>query len=128
MTKTKASELRSQSVLTTKTLHDMDRNLDLMKVDKAHRNDHSFQQLEKEKQKLNKVFQLPPIERMAEIDRSLAKNQSIPTLSGKNSSLHQKSFDSRIEIKSKLMGKAEKQELLSNYYSEKKKYMSTAAK
>lgn len=128
MTKTKASELRSQSVLTTKTLHDMDRNLDLMKVDKAHRNDHSFQQLEKEKQKLNKVFQLPPIERMAKIDRSLAKNQSIPTLSGKNSSLHQKSFDSRIEIKSKLMGKAEKQELLSNYYSEKKKYMSTAAK
>lgn len=128
MTKTKASELRSQSVLTTKTLHDMDRNLDLMKVDKAHRNDHSFQQLEKEKQKLNKVFQLPPIERMDKIDRSLAKNQSIPTLSGKNSSLHQKSFDSRIEIKSKLMGKAEKQELLSNYYSEKKKYMSTAAK
>ena len=60
----KTSELRSQSVLTTKTLHDLDRNLDEMKMQKAFKNDQSFSQLEKEKQKLHKVFQLPPIKRM----------------------------------------------------------------
>ena len=97
-----------------------------MKVNKAFKNDKSFQQLETEQQRLNKVFQLPPIERMAKIDKSLSKNQSIPLISGKSVSAHQKSFDSHIEIKSKLMKKADKDELLSNYYSDKKKYMSTA--
>ena len=71
VSKTKASELRSQSVLTTKTLNDIDRNLDQMKINKAYKNDKSFQQLETEQQRLNKVFQLPPIERMAKIDKSL---------------------------------------------------------
>ena len=96
-----------------------------MKVNKAYNNDRSFQQLETEQQRLNKVFQLPPIERMAKIDKNLVKNQSIPVFSGKSPSIHQKSFDSHIEIKSKLM-KKDKDELLSNYYSDKKKYMSTA--
>ena len=36
---TKASELRSQSVLTNKTLNDMDRNLENIKIQKAFRND-----------------------------------------------------------------------------------------
>ena len=128
VSKTKASELRSQSVLTTKTLNDIDRNLDQMKVNKAYRNDKSFQQLESEQQKLNKVFMLPPIERMAKIEKGLAKNQSIPTISGKSPSVQQKSFDTGLQIKSKLLNKAEKEELLSNYYSDKKKYMTSAQK
>ena len=96
-----------------------------MKINKAHRNDQSFSQLEKEKQKLNKVYHLPPIERMAKLDKSLAKNQSIPLLSGKSPSMHQKSFDSNVNLSKKLLNKAEKEELLSNYYSDKKKYMAT---
>lgn len=61
----KASELRSQSVLAAKTLHDLDRSLDQKRIEKAHRNDQSFSQIEKEKQKLDRVFALPPIERMS---------------------------------------------------------------
>ena len=97
-----------------------------MKVNKAYRNDKSFQQLESEQQRLNKVFMLPPIERMAKIEKGLAKNQSIPTISGKSPSIQQKSFDTGLQIKSKLLNKAEKEELLSNYYSDKKKYMTSA--
>jgi hypothetical protein len=59
---------------------------------------------------------------MAKIEKGLAKNQSIPVLSGKSPSVHQKSFD--ISLNPKLMGKAEREELLSNYYSDKKKYTS----
>ena len=62
---------------------------------------------------------------MAKLDKSLGKNQSIPVLSGKSHSLHQKSFDSHINLNVKLMNKAEKEELLSNYYSDKKKYTAT---
>ena len=39
---TKASELRSQSVLTKKALDDIDQNLEEMKLNKAFRNDASF--------------------------------------------------------------------------------------
>jgi hypothetical protein len=46
---TKASELRSQSVLTTKTLNDIDRNLNVMKMNKANKNEASFLEIEKEK-------------------------------------------------------------------------------
>lgn len=46
---TKASELRSQSVLTTKTLNDINRSLDQKRINKANRNDQSFSQIEKEK-------------------------------------------------------------------------------
>lgn len=53
---TKASELRSQSVMTNKKLTDIDRNLDAMKMNKAFKNDASFSMIEREKQKLNKVF------------------------------------------------------------------------
>jgi len=61
---TKASELRSQSVMTNKALQEMDKNLDMMKMLKSSKNDASFSAIEKEKQKLAKVFQLPPIQRM----------------------------------------------------------------
>lgn len=53
---TKASELRSQSVLATKQLTDIERNLDVMKMNKANKNDASFLEIEQEKQKLAKVF------------------------------------------------------------------------
>lgn len=46
---TKTSELRSQSVLTTKTLNDIDRNLNVMKMNKANKNEASFLEIEKEK-------------------------------------------------------------------------------
>ena len=64
---TKASELRSQSVMTNKKLTEIDRNLDAMKMNKAFKNDASFSMIEKEKQRLNKVFQLPPIARMQSV-------------------------------------------------------------
>ena len=67
ITATKASELRSQSVMTNKKLNELDRNLDLMKMNKAFKNDASFSMIEKEKQKLHKVFQLPPIARMQSV-------------------------------------------------------------
>lgn len=51
MVATKASELRSQSVMANKTLHDLDENLTAMKLNKAFRNDASFSEIEKEKQK-----------------------------------------------------------------------------
>ena len=53
---TKASELRSQSVMTNKKLTEIDRNLDAMKMNKALKNDASFSMIEKEKQRLHKVF------------------------------------------------------------------------
>lgn len=53
---TKASELRSQSVMANKTLHDLDENLTAMKLNKAFRNDASFSEIEREKQKIAKVF------------------------------------------------------------------------
>lgn len=68
---TKASELRSQSVMTNKKLTEIDRNLDAMKMNKAFKNDASFSMIEKEKQRLNKVFQLPPIARMQSVQQSI---------------------------------------------------------
>ena len=56
ITATKASELRSQSVMTNKKLNEIDRNLDAMKMNKAFKNDASFSMIEKEKQRLHKVF------------------------------------------------------------------------
>lgn len=50
--------------MATKTLQDLDENLTAMKLNKAFRNDTSFSEIEREKQKIAKVFQLPPIERM----------------------------------------------------------------
>jgi len=72
---TKASELRSQSVMTNKTLNELDRNLDAMKMNKAFKNDASFSMIEKEKQKLAKVFALPPIQRMQSLQKSISKPQ-----------------------------------------------------
>jgi hypothetical protein len=50
--KTKASELRSQSVIATNTLKNMERNLDEIKLNKALGTDKSFSEIEKEKMKL----------------------------------------------------------------------------
>ena len=52
---TKASEMRSKSVLANKALLDIDRNLDLIKMNKGHVNDASFLDIEKEKHRLQKV-------------------------------------------------------------------------
>jgi hypothetical protein len=53
---TKASEMRSRSVLANKALLDIDRNLDLIKMNKGHINDASFLEIEKEKARLARVF------------------------------------------------------------------------
>jgi hypothetical protein len=64
-TTNKTSDLRSHSVIATKTLHDMERSLDQKRFEKAHRNDQSFSQIEKENYKLKRVFALPPIKKMS---------------------------------------------------------------
>ena len=46
---TKTSELRSQSVMTTKTLNDIDSRLNVLKMNKASKNEASFLEIEKEK-------------------------------------------------------------------------------
>jgi hypothetical protein len=61
ISKTKASELRSQSVLTHKTMQDMGKYMQQMRADKAHGNDRSLANLEMEKIKLNNALCLPPI-------------------------------------------------------------------
>lgn len=71
--------------MATKTLNDMDRNLDHMRMQKAFRNDTSFSMIEKEKQRLAKVFQLPPILRMQSVQKSM--NQRGNTLSATEDSL-----------------------------------------
>lgn len=71
--------------MATKTLNDMDRSLDHMRMQKAFRNDTSFSMIEKEKQRLAKVFQLPPILRMQSVQKSL--NQRGSTLSATEDSL-----------------------------------------
>jgi len=58
---TKASELRSKSVLANKALHDIDSKLDLIKMNKGSMNEASFSEIEREKVRLAKVLQLPPI-------------------------------------------------------------------
>jgi len=69
---TKASELRSQSVLASKTLVDYERSLDTMKMSNAIRNEHTnFSEMEKEKQKIIRLIQLPPIERYNQVQKSL---------------------------------------------------------
>ena len=42
--------------MTNKKLTEIDRNLDAMKMNKAFKTDASFSMIEKEKQRLNKVF------------------------------------------------------------------------
>ena len=53
--------------MTNKKLNELDNSLNLMKMDKAVKNETSFSAIEREKQKLNKVFQLPPIARMQSV-------------------------------------------------------------
>jgi len=65
---TKASELRSKSVLAHKALLDMDRNLDYIKMKKGYANEASFTDIEKEKARLSKVFLLPPLQMIQEMD------------------------------------------------------------
>jgi hypothetical protein len=74
--------------MATKTLNDMDRGLDHMRMQKAFRNDASFSMIEKEKQKLAKVFQLPPIMRMQSVN-SMQKSNNMRgnTLSATEDSL-----------------------------------------
>lgn len=68
---TKASELRSQSVLANKALHEIGDNLELLKLQKGVRNDASFADIEKEKYKLERVLLLPPIEKVRSLNKSL---------------------------------------------------------
>ena len=42
--------------MANKTLHDLDDNLTAMKLNKAFRNETSFSEIEKEKQKIARVF------------------------------------------------------------------------
>ena len=74
---TKASELRSQSVLTSKTLNDYDRSLDLLKVNKSTQNETTFHDIEREKQKLARMILLPPIQRVQSLQKSLNNKSSI---------------------------------------------------
>lgn len=73
---TKASELRSQSVLANKALHEIGDNLELLKLQKGVRNDASFADIEKEKYKLERVLLLPPIEKVRSLNKSLNPSYS----------------------------------------------------
>jgi len=53
---TKASELRSRSVIAKKTLTEYEQGLDDLKTNGALRNDTSFSEIEREKQKLARVI------------------------------------------------------------------------
>ena len=68
---TKTSEIRSKSVLANKALLDIDHNLDLIKMNKGRVNEASFHDIEKEKHRLQKIIQLPPIEKISQVDNSM---------------------------------------------------------
>ena len=76
ITSTKASELRSQSVLANQALNAIGDNLELMKMQKGERNDASFADIEKEKYKLQRALLLPPIEKVKSLNRSLNPSYS----------------------------------------------------
>lgn len=76
---TRASELRTRAQLTNKMLNDMNHSLDVMRANKASNNNASFVDIERENQRVNKMLQLPPIERI----QSLAKNGGKITINGK---------------------------------------------
>lgn len=59
-------------MLATKTLNDLDKNLEQISMNKNLRNNEaSFFEINKEKQRLAKVINLPPIERMKSVQKSL---------------------------------------------------------
>lgn len=71
---TKASELRSKSVLSNKALHDIDHKLDLIKMNKGHVNEASFSEIEREKLRLARMFLLPPLARISQMDNTMTYN------------------------------------------------------
>lgn len=171
---TKASNLRSKSVLANKALLDIDRNLDLIRQNKASCNNTSFHDIEKEKQRIAKVILLPPIQKIEQVDQELYKtvvfsshkkmNQTHNRLASQ-SNLLKKNFvtitndqqtaadsnnrrnsmdievvkpeklktegmaksevKSRTKMSPKELSKQERDEILSQYYSDKRKMQNT---
>ena len=73
---TKASELRSQSALANKALHEIGDGLELLRKQKGFRNDASFADIEKQKHRLDRAFLLPPIEKVKSLNKSLLPSYS----------------------------------------------------
>ena len=49
--------------MANKTLAELDRRLDIMKIDKQAKDNISYASLEKDRQKIQRLFALPPIQR-----------------------------------------------------------------
>jgi hypothetical protein len=70
---TKASEIRAQSVLANKALHDLETDLDKLQGEAMLRhNNASMLEINKERHKLARVNHLPPIERIRTVNQSLS--------------------------------------------------------